>query len=112
MSDLEFTQPERELIENFARYHHSVASRLGFYGSVLVPVLLFGSYGVMKQDFVAVTVSLIGLLIFVWWRISHELVYIKIYQSIFQKILKHEQAVAAQPTESVGSVPQRKTDHY
>jgi hypothetical protein len=53
MSDLHFTDEEQELVEAMARDRHGVASRLGFYASVLVPVFIFGAYGIARHDFLS-----------------------------------------------------------
>jgi hypothetical protein len=68
-------------------------SRLGFYASVLVPVLLFGGYGIASWNVLAVVFALVGLFIFVGWRISRELAMVSTYRSLCQKIVEHERAL-------------------
>jgi hypothetical protein len=96
MSDLKLDTSERELVEAMARDTHSPASRIGFFASVLVPVLAFAAYGIFKKDIVAVGLAFAGLLIFVWWRLSHEFTKVPIYKSLFTKILNHEKTEAQQ----------------
>jgi hypothetical protein len=50
MTNLKLTPEERDLAEAMARVRHDRASRLGFYGSVLVPVLLFAGYGIVSWN--------------------------------------------------------------
>lgn len=90
MSRLDLTTEERRLAEDMARDRSSVGSRLGFYASVLVPIILFGGYGVLRFDAVALGVAFLGLLIFVGWRISREFRYLPTYKSLFRKIAEHE----------------------
>jgi hypothetical protein len=90
MSDLNLTKDEREIVEAMARDRHSVMSRLGFYSSVLVPMLLFAAYGLVKRDFLAEAIALLGLLIFIGWRISGGLSRTSPYKSLCGKIVEHE----------------------
>jgi len=101
MSDLHFTDDEQELVEAMARDRHGVASRLGFYASVLVPVFIFGAYGIAYHDFLATVLSLVGLSIFVCWRVSQESKYVGLYKTIFQKVVQHQNPSShAQPAAS------------
>lgn len=52
MTDLQLT-PERGIVEAMTR-DRGIGSRLGFYGSVLVPLLLFSGYGIIQRDLLAV----------------------------------------------------------
>lgn len=91
MGDFNFNKEERDLIAAFSRDRRSMWSRLGYYASFLAPFILFSIYGFLKQYFAAVSVAL-GLLIFVWWRLSGEFSKAKVYQSFFQKLSSHGQA--------------------
>ena len=90
ITNLKLTPEERDLAEAMARDRHDRASRLGFYGSVLVPVLLFAGYGIVSWNVLAVVFALVGLFIFVGWRISRELAMVNTYRSLCQKIVEHE----------------------
>jgi hypothetical protein len=96
MSDLNLTAEERQIVEAMARDRHGLASRLGFYASVLVPVVLFAAYGLSRRDFLAEAVATLGLLIFVGWRIAGELVRTGPYKSLCRKIVEHERRSAGQ----------------
>lgn len=63
----------------------------GWYAAALIPVLVFAIYGFFRKDFVAVTIAFIGLVILVWWRLSQEFSALAAHQSLFQKVLRHEQ---------------------
>jgi hypothetical protein len=90
MSDLKFTDDEAQLVNAMANTRHGVASRLGFYASVLFPVFVFGAYGIVSQDFLATAVSLVGLSIFVGWNLSQESKYVGLYKSVFEKVAQHQ----------------------
>lgn len=86
MANLNLTSEERALVEAIARDRNGRGSRLGFYASVLVPVMLFAG----SWDALAVIFALVGLFIFVGWRIWRELLMVNIYRSLCQKIVDHE----------------------
>lgn len=90
MTNLNLTSDERALAEAIARDRNDRVSRLGFYASVLVPVLLFAGYGIVSWNVLAVIFALVGLFIFVGWRISRELAMVNTYRSLCQKIIEHE----------------------
>ncbi len=90
MTNLNLTSDERALIEAMARDRHGIGSRLGFYASVLVPVMLFSGYGIASWDILAVVFALVGLFIFVGWRLWRELTMVNTYRSLCQKIVEHE----------------------
>jgi hypothetical protein len=90
MSDLNLSNEERAIVEAMARDRHSAGSRLGFYASVLVPVLLFAVYGFTQRDFITEAIALFGLLLFVGWRLSQEFTRLGAYKSLCKKIVEHE----------------------
>ena len=100
MSELHFTDEEQELVNAMARDRHGVASRLGFYASVLVPVFVIGGYGIFRADFLATVLALVGLAIFVCWNLSQESKYAGLYKSIFQKVAQHQSDAAQQAAAS------------
>jgi len=89
MTDLHLTPDERGIVEAIAR-DRGIGSRLGFYGSVLVPLLLFAGYGIIQRDWPAVVVALIGLLIFDGWKLARELSHASTFKSLCQKVAEHE----------------------
>jgi hypothetical protein len=90
MTDLKLTHEERALAQAITLDRNDRGSRLGFYASVLVPVLLFAGYGIASWNVLAVVFALVGLFIFVGWRISRELAMVSTYRSLCQKIVEHE----------------------
>ena len=90
MANLNLTSEERALVEAIAHDRNGPGSRLGFYASVLVPVMLFAGYGIVSWDALAVIFALVGLFIFVGWRIWRELAMVNTYRSLCQKIVEHE----------------------
>lgn len=96
---MHFTDEERELIDAMAR-NHSVASRLGFYASVLVPLYVMAGYGIFRADFLAIGLALVCLAIFLCWNLTQEFKYAGPYKSIFQKVAQHQSDAAQQATAS------------
>jgi hypothetical protein len=73
MTSIGFTKEERKLIETYANDRSKLSTGLGFYALVIVPVIVYGGLGVVRRDFLPLLASLIGLLLFVYWRLSQEL---------------------------------------
>lgn len=96
MSDLGFSREERAWIELAAR-EQGVGSRVRFYAAVFTPVLLFGGYGALQWDVVALGVALVGLWALVIWRVSEELAAVRMVGPIFRKIVQHERRMAGEP---------------
>jgi len=94
MTDLNLTREERALAEALTRDAYDRSTLLGYYASVLVPVLLFAAYGIAKRDVLAVAIALVGLLIPVGWRIARELATVSTYRSLAQKIVAHERTTS------------------
>ena len=90
MGDLHLTEEERKLAEDMAGDRNGFGARVGFYGSVLVPFVLFASYGILKSDVVAIGLAFVGLLLFVCWGILREFGHLPRYKSLFQKVAEHE----------------------
>ena len=90
MGSLNLTGDERNLIERFAREREGVTSRLSFYASVLVPMALFATYGLIRRDFLAELIAFAGVFAFMTWRIAAELSRTDVFQSAMRKIAEHE----------------------
>src|SRR5579864_3016026 len=90
MGNLNLTPQEREVVDAWSRDRHGPLSRLGFYGSVLVPILLFAGYGIFAPNLLAMGFALVGLLIFVGWQMSRQFMQLSIYKSLFRKVSEHE----------------------
>ena len=95
MSELGLSDEEQKLVGLLARDDASKASRLGFYAAALLPASVFGVYGVVKSDLVALGLAFAGLFLFVLWRISQELQYLKPTIGVFQKVAAHEKRLSA-----------------
>lgn len=104
MSELDLNDEERRLVALIARERTNTFSRLGFYAVVLVPVALLAVYGFLKHDYIAITIALLGLLLYVVWRLIQELSIIRVYRSIFAKVLAHEEG-ARSVSDDDGSEP-------
>ena len=90
VGDLNLTKDERGVFEDMAHDRHSLKSRLGFYGSLLVPLVAFAVYGAIKQDFVALLVAFGGLFLFVLWRPGYEFGRVETYKAACRKVVEHE----------------------
>lgn len=90
MTHLDLTKDERALLVRVANDPHSVKSRLGFYASVMAPLLGFCAYGFVKRDFIAEFIAFAGLFLFMAWRISQEFRRLAVYKSLLCKIAAHE----------------------
>jgi hypothetical protein len=95
MTNIGFTKEERKLIEMYANDRSKRSTSLGFYALVIVPFIIYGVLGVIRRDFLPLLASLIGLLLFVYWRLSQELRVFEIHKSVFQKVLHHEKTMEA-----------------
>jgi hypothetical protein len=88
MSDLGLTHEERAYVERLAAA--SSTSYLAFYAALLLPLLAFAGYGILKRDFIAELIAFGGLCSFVLWRIGHEIARVPLCRSAFRKIVEHE----------------------
>jgi|KBSMisStandDraft_5_1062788.scaffolds.fasta_scaffold531543_3 hypothetical protein len=93
MGDLNLTNEERELAEALGRDRYGKWSRLGFYSAVMLPSILFGAYGILTLDAVAVFIAFLGLFIFLAWRISQEVSRVEAYKGLLRKVLEHEERI-------------------
>ena len=82
---------ERLLIAMVVRFTEVPYRRFAFYGMFLIPLLAFGLYGCTERDWLALAIALFGLLLFQFWRISLELRHMKLFLSIFKKVLAFEE---------------------
>lgn len=96
MTDLNLTPEERNIAVLMARDDHGVGWRIGFYASILIPMMLFAGYGLINQDAVAVLIAFLGILIFTAWRVGRELSLVRTYKSLFRKVLEHERGAREQ----------------
>ena len=93
MSDLGLTPEERGYVERLAAA--SSKSYLAFYAAVLLPLLAFAGYGIVKRDFVAELIAFGGLCLFMLWRVGHEIARVPLCRSAFRKIVEHERRLSS-----------------
>jgi hypothetical protein len=84
---MHFTIEELALLARYAE-PEARKSRTGFYVAWISPILMFGAYGFIQQDFVALTVALLGALGNLFWVISNQSTSTALFQSIAAKVLK------------------------
>jgi hypothetical protein len=80
---MNLTPEEEFLLTRFVREK----GRRGFYVAVLSPIALFGAYGFVTQDFIALTIALLGALAFLTWHVSASSSSAALLKSIAEKVL-------------------------
>jgi hypothetical protein len=65
-------------------------SWLGFYAAILVPIVVFAIYGLVRRDIVAMGIAFGGLLLYQIWKIATDLSRIAIYRSLMTKMAARE----------------------
>ena len=63
---MNLTPEEEFLLARFARDK----GRGGFYAAVLIPIALFGVYGFVTRDVIALAIAFLGALALLVWHIS------------------------------------------
>ncbi|GLQ97878.1 hypothetical protein [Dyella mobilis] len=91
---INFTPDEKRYIAYFTRLDKPIY-RWGFYSAWLVPILAFGSYGLLRQDIVALGMAFFGLLFFTLWRIASSFRSQRIVASILDKVADEKSSPAA-----------------
>ena len=95
MTELDLTDEERALVARWALIKADNGSRLSFYAAALFPALVFGIYGMLHKDIVALGLAFVGLVGFLVWRVSRELRFAPLHHSLFVKLdtfLRHSDA--------------------
>lgn len=101
--DLDFTQEEWSIILSLSSSQTAMVSRIGWYASVLCPIVLFCAYGSLRREITAVEMAFICLLGCVLWSILSELRSAQVYRSICSKVVAFkdsEKASSASDTSS------------
>ena len=83
---MKFSPDELALLAQHANSSLTVR-HIGFYVSWIAPIVMFGLYGFWQQDFVAVTVALLGALGYIFWITTSQSTSSKLFQSIAKKIV-------------------------
>ena len=89
MSDTAFTTEERALVHSWS-VRGGRGSWLAYYAAILVPMVLFAVYGVIKRDVIAVAIAFGGLLLYQLWNIAHDHSRRDIYRSLMMKVAERE----------------------
>jgi hypothetical protein len=95
MSSTEFTPEERALMHSWSGRRHAMGSWLAFYAAILMPMVAFAAYGVVKRDVIAVAIAFGGVLLYQLWSIAHDFSRRETYRSLMTKIAEREAARAA-----------------
>jgi hypothetical protein len=93
MSRLGFNADERALVAQMVLSRESRRQRLWFYSAALVPAVVFGGYGIVRADMVALIVGFGALAFFTYWNLASEFKNSPIFFSIFAKIDAFERHV-------------------
>lgn len=86
-NSLKFSPHEWSIIIGHSSSRESRGSRIGWYASILAPIVIFCSYGLVKGEVTAVGLAFICLLGCVIWWIKMETQVLTVYSSIFDKIV-------------------------
>ena len=84
---LDFSQDEWAAIVGFSTWRETTGNRIGWYASIIGPIVLFGIYGACKGEITAVGLAFVCLLAYCIWRVRLELQYLPVYRSICSKIV-------------------------
>lgn len=98
---MDFTQEEWSIILSLSSSRWTTASRLGWYASVLGPIVLFCAYGSWKREITAVEMAFLCLLGCVLWAIVSEVRNSHIYHSICSKIVAYKESQQKPPTPEI-----------
>jgi hypothetical protein len=83
----DLTTDEQSLLLRWQARPNAASAYLWFCAAIFLPLTAFASYGVIKRDFVAVSIGFAGLLLFEIWRVATDLTRFRIYRSIASKII-------------------------
>jgi hypothetical protein len=81
---IELDAEERALV---CRWHTlSVGSYVAFNIAILMPFLAFATYGFVKDDVIAMSIAVGGLVLYQAWRVATDLSRWSVYRSVFAKV--------------------------
>ena len=95
MSDIAFTPEERALLHSWSGRGRYAGSWVAYYAAILIPMVVFAVYGVVKRDVVAVAIAFGGILLYQLWSIANDLSRREIYRSLMTKVAEREAARAS-----------------
>lgn len=67
-------------------------SRIGWYASILVPIVVFCGYGAWREEITTVGLAFLCFLGCVFWAIAREIRNLHHYRSICSKIVEFKQS--------------------
>ncbi len=85
---LNFSPEEWAIIVGFLSPRQGVGSRIGWYASILAPIVVLCGYGAWKGEITAVGLAFLCLLGCVLWAIATEIKSVDLYRSIGSKIVE------------------------
>jgi hypothetical protein len=88
-SDLKLTPEERAALRRW-RAQYDTPRRLGYYAAILLPMVWFAIYGVIRRDVVAVSIAFAGILLYQLWGVSDYLSRAPLNRSLICKIAQRE----------------------
>ncbi len=86
---IDFSKEEQYLIQQYAKKGDRRWEALSFYAVILLPLLAFAVYGLVRQDIIAMSFAFFGLFLPVLWYIFTQAQYSKLLHSICKKLEEH-----------------------
>jgi len=62
----------------------------GQYAAIFLPMVSFATYGVIKQDWIALLIAFGGLLIYQLWELSYNVSRVTIHRTLLTKLVERE----------------------
>ena len=90
MSDVAFTPEERALLMRRSGRSQDMGSRIAFYLAILLPMVAFAIYGLVRRDVVAIAIAFGGILLYQLWTIAYEFARVETYRSLMTKLAERE----------------------
>jgi hypothetical protein len=105
--DSNFSPYEWSIIVGSSTSGEGQGGRIGWYASILTPIVVFFGYGLLQGEVMAVGLAFICLLSCVIWAIRLESRGARVYRSIFDKVIALANDPESQP-EAVSSLEQHQ----
>jgi hypothetical protein len=85
-ASLDLTPEERALLQRWRGQSEKAFAYFAYYGAILLPIVAFATYGLLKRDVIALAVAFAGLLLHQIHRIVTDLSRSALYRSLANKI--------------------------